>query len=313
MKKLKIVIVIIVISFIVVGFTAKTLFTKTIKINANFTKVIEEINKPEIIKKWFSPFVGLDSSVVKIKDSIITTTNNGVLEINQKSYIDYLYKYSANNFNKKLLVSASADTNVNYTNVTFSYDATLFDKFLGYTKATKLINASIANLQKLNTDTKLFYGYEINEEPVTDTTFIFSKQVVAASNVTKGLKLLFEKIDYFSTAINAQKTDARIFYVNTINKDSIELMAALGISNTSIQEKITGDFILKRMPYQKNLVVATYKGTFNNIVAAQDAVVNYTKDNGLTKLAIPFTKLITAGYSFDSNQIIQAKVCMPIF
>ena len=211
MKKIKFLLPALLLIIAIVGFTVTNVFTKTIKINANFTKVIDEINKPQIIQKWFSPFVGLDSSAVQLNDTLITTSSNGVLEIKQQSYVDYLYKYNLNNYNKKVLLSANADTSVNHTIVTFKYDATLFDELFSYSKGKKLINESVSNLQKLNTDTKLLYGYEIKEETVTDTTFIFSKLIVAADNVTNGLQILFEKIDKFSASINAQKTEARIF------------------------------------------------------------------------------------------------------
>lgn len=305
------IILILITAFLLVAALVPRLHSKEVEISYITGKVIQQINDPEKLTKWFLPFAEINKKNIQFNDSILTlpaagnslkilkTTPFSVeLRAEQKSTQQtFLFKIRPHDYN---------------TIVTLLYSSTLLNYFFGSNEMVNHAEKSLANLKAYMEDTKQLYGYDIKETLVTDTSFLFSKKIVASNNAQKGTKELFDMLIKYGYDHHANYNGVRIFHSELVGKNETEIYAGIGV-NRRIETFKNNIVQYKMMPYKKKLLAAYYEGPYGNISKVYNALEEFKQDHHYSSMAIPFEKFLSDGYGFADTQVIKLRVCYPVF
>jgi len=285
-------------------------FTKTIHLPLPILTVTEQFKNPENLQKWFAPFdiggsVSFDSSSKKI--------NSGEykLQIKDQSLYSSLLIYSNSKKEKQFIISALPDTTKNsITSLSIIYKSSYFKKWFGQDDLIKNALTSFTNFHEYIEDSKRVYGYEIKPVKVVDTLFLFERRTVQQADKRQAMKSIFENLIAYAAKNSMGYTGNRIFYSQKTG-DNITLFASIGITREiAIPENISVE--VKRMPFEKKLLEATYQGTFGESGKVFTALEKFITDHYLATMGIPYQKFISDGYDFADDQVVQMKVYYPI-
>lgn len=289
-------------------------FTKKISLPLPINTVTDQFSKPEKLKKWFAPFdkpelLSQDSINKELKEII---SGDFRLEVLNKSIYSSVLRFSKKGRSKEFLFSALPDTaKGSVTLLTLSYKNSWFGEWIQKGELEKTTISNFENFSDYLTDTERMYGYEIKPVKVTDTAFLFARRTVPLSEKRIATKKIFDDLIAYAEKRNAGYDGVRIFY-SLKTGDQITLFASIGVTNRiDIPEK--EEFEYKMMPFEKNLLEATYQGPYGEVYKVYDAMKVYKEDHFLTSMAIPFEKFISDGYDFADDQIVQMKVYYPVF
>jgi hypothetical protein len=301
---------------IYIGFVPKT-FRQQVDIPYTMLKTGEQLNNPRQIVKWYSPFSANDSLKQALQTQQVKqiSLDNHSLEVTSFNTISSIIRASYGNTHKEFLFAATSDPAVMEScRVTLTYKSTLFNKWFN-TKSKELVkNAtkSLENLKDFMEDTRQFYGYQIEQTIVADTSFIFLSTTVPMAEKRKATKTLFDRLITYSEKKNAGYNGTRIFYSMPYSNGQIMLFASIGVTNR-IDIPESDEIQYKKMPFGKNLLMATYQGPYGEVSKVYAALENFKSDHKLSSMAIPYQKFLSEGYDFSDEQIVQMKVYYPIF
>lgn len=291
-------------------FFFQTEFKETIHLPFPILTVTEQFKNPSNLQKWFSPFensvsVTLDSSAKKI------STGEYQLQIKDQSLYSSLLISSNKKNEKQFIFSALPDTVKNsITSLSVTYKSSYFKKWFGQDELTKNVLSSFNNFREYIEDSKRVYGYEIRPVKVVDTLFLFERRTVQQADKRMAMKSVFENLIAFADKNNLGYTGNRIFY-SLKTGDNITLFASIGITREiAIPENAAVE--VKRMPFEKKLLEATYQGTFGDSYKVFAALEKFINDHYLATMGIPYQKFISDGYDFADDQVVQMKVYYPI-
>jgi effector-binding domain-containing protein len=284
-------------------------FKKTVRIQLPIIAVTEQFNSPVNLKKWFAPFLNASTATETNKT---VTLGNYRLEVENKSIYSCLLKFSEKSTHKNFYVSALPDTSQQgATIVEFTYTNSYIKELLFPGDLVKKAKQSFSSFADYLQDTKRVYGFEIKPVKVVDTLFLFKREVVPLAEKKNSVKLLFESLISYANSHDLGYNGNRIFYSQK-EEDNIILFASIGItSEYNIPE--TESFEIKRMPFEKNLLEATYQGPYGQVDKGFDALKKYLSDRNMSSIAIPYLKFISNGYDFSDEEIVQLKIYSPIF
>jgi effector-binding domain-containing protein len=273
----------------------------------------EQLNNLKNIVKWFPPFKISDTAAI-IKGEKKQSVTSGEYSAEVSSITMFSSVITAAHKGKKkafAFVSLADSTQSFASTITLTYTTNLFSKWFSKSTVEKNAEESMENLKEYMTDTKSFYGFDIQEEPVADTAFLFSRTVVPVNERRTATIKLFEQLIKYAEKNNAGYTGNRIYYTLKAGKE-ITIFASIGVSNYI---ETTGDDIIqyKKMPLGKRLISTTYQGPLNQSTKAFNALELFKADHNLTSMAIPFQKFLSDGYDFEDNQIVQLKVYYPVY
>ena len=307
-----------IISILLIGAAAWFVFFRPITVIREVTvpysiwRVGEQVNNLGSIRKWFSPFAGeqniasADTSAGKLQ------SGEYALSLENRSVFNSVIRISRNKKSALFAYSALSDSGaVRDSRIQLLYHSTLARKWFGETELIRLAIQNLDNLRDYMTDTKRFYGYEIQEMKVEDTAFLFSRITVPVTEKRMGMVQLFSKLIAFAEKNNAGYNGTRIFYSMLSGKD-ITLFAGIGVTN-AVQTAAVSDVEYKRMPYGKNLLVTSYQGAFGESKKAFEAMELFKTDHQLSSMAIPYQKFLSDGYDFADDQVVQLKIFYPVF
>lgn len=289
-------------------------FKKTVSIQLPIVAVTEQFNSPSNLKKWFMPFLGAstNSTDTLIETNKILTLGSYRLEVINKSIYSCMLNFSDAKKTKSFLVSALPDTaKEGATTIDFYYKNSYLKELFFPGDLEKKAKQSFADFQEYLQDTKRVYGYEIMPVKVVDTLFLYKRETVPLADKKKGIKLIFDNLIAYANQHNLGYNGNRIFYSQK-EENNITLFASIGISKELIIPE-NESFEIKRMPFEKNLLEATYQGPYGEVDKAFDALKKYLSDRNLSSIAIPYQKFISDGYDFSDEQIVQMKIYSPIF
>ena len=171
--------------------------------------------------------------------------------------------------------------------------------------------ASLDSLKSFLDNPASLYGFDIKNEQVADTSFLFAKKTIAKKDFAMETRNLFDMLIKEAEKRNAGYTGVRIFhFLDHGNERTI--FASIGIRNNV--ETPEGDVVsLKKMPFQLNLLTIDYQGPYSGVAKAYQALENYRQDYRYVTMAIPFHKYLQDGYGFDDSTVVHMKVCYPVF
>jgi effector-binding domain-containing protein len=173
------------------------------------------------------------------------------------------------------------------------------------------VEENLETLKDYMTDTRRFYGFEIQEITVQDTAFLFKRETVPLAEKQVAMKRIFEFLINYANQQNAGYNGTRIFYTLQ-SANEITLFASIGVTNM-IEPSAASGIEYKRMPLGKNLIAASYQGPFGQSEKAFRALEMFKKDHNLSSMAIPFQKFMSDGYDFSDDQVVQLKIYYPVF
>lgn len=294
--------------FYVIFFQAE--FKETIHLPLPILTVTEQFKNSENLQKWFAPFdiggsVSFDSSNKKISNGEYQ------VQIKNQSLYSSLLIYSNSKKEKQFIISALPDTVKNsITSLSIIYKSSYFKKWFGQDDLTKNALSSFNNFREYIEDSKRVYGYEIKPVKVVDTLFLFERKTVQQVDKRQEMKSIFENLIAYAAKNNLGYNGNRIFYSQKTG-DNITLFASIGITREiEIPENAVVE--IKRMPFEKKLLEATYQGAFGESNKVFDALEKFINDHYLATMGIPFQKFISDGYDFADDQVVQMKVYYPI-
>lgn len=296
------------------GLVVKQRVDKRLTIPYSMQKIQEQLTVPENMAKWYLPFAGIDTTQQKIvatRKKIEAGEN--YLEIMNQSVAGAGITTGNKNAKKIFVFSIFPDTvNKMQCDVQLSYNTTLFKKLFGAGSLEKEAVKSLDNLKAYMEDTKKLYGFQIEQETVVDTSYLFTRRTVLAAEKQAATKKLFEDLISHAEKNSLGYTGARIFYTVNDAAGQVTLFAGIGISKR-FEKKAGNMYEYKGMPAGKNLLVAIYQGPFGEVDKAYAALDQFRSDNYLSSMAIPFQKFMNDGYDFADDQVVQMKVYYPIF
>lgn len=285
-------------------------FQKTIHLPLPILAVTEQFKSPENLQKWFTPFatgvgISFDSSNQKISNGEYR------VQIKNQSLYSSLLIYSNSKKEKQFIFSALPDTAKNsVTSLSVIYKSSYFKQWFGQDELTKNALSSFNNFREYIEDSKRVYGYEIKPVKVVDTLFLFERRTVPLVDKRQGMKSIFENLIAYADKNNLGYTGNRIFY-SLKTGDNITLFASIGIAR-DIEVPKDAAVEIKRMPFEKKLLEATYQGTFGESNKVFAALEKFITDHYLSTMGIPYQKFISDGYDFADDQVVQMKVYYPI-
>ncbi len=286
---------------------------KQITVPYSVIRTGEQLNNSPSLQKWFLPFAGNNNIQTKqFENGQLMSSGNYSIEISDIKMNGAKIKTSDTKNIKTFLLEALSDTGyLESSKISLIYKTTLFKKWFLKSGLERNAEQSLENLKNYMLDTKLFYGYQIDRVTVEDTSFLFLKKTVPLAEKRKEIVRIFDRLINFADQNNAGYNGTRILYP-LINGDEITLFSGIGV--TRMIEPGNGEEIqYKRMPYGKNLLVASYQGAFGDVTQAYSALEIYKKDHNLLSMAIPYQKILSDGYDFADDQVVQMKVYYPIF
>ncbi|MBN8672495.1 MAG: hypothetical protein J0L56_00090 [Chitinophagales bacterium] len=288
-------------------------YEREVTVPYTMLKTGEQLSLPVNLVKWYLPFAIDDSVKKNISGKKEIKTSDYSLLTTETTSISTLLIAGWKNKQKQFHFTASADSGeMSSSKIKLTYKSTLLNKWLDKGQLIKNAEESLLNLKAYMEDTRQFYGYQIEQTTVTDTSFIFLSAIVPVTEKRAATRKLFEQLINYSKQKDGGYTGTRIFYTVPYGKDQVMLFASIGISGRIIIKK--GEQIqYKRMPWGKNLLVASYQGPYKDISKVYTALENFKADHSLSSMAIPYQKFFSDGYDFDDDQVVQMKVYYPIF
>jgi hypothetical protein len=286
---------------------------KKVMVPYTMYKAGEQFNKSENLINWYVPFAGNSGTVIiKSGKSHMVTSGGYSAEIGNITMFSASIEAGYKSNQKTFFFTALSDSaEMLSSTIILSYKSTLFRKWAGKSVLEKNAEQSLENLAGYMTDTKRFYGFDIQKVLVEDTSFLFSRMVVLFKNRKEGTRKIFEKLIDYAEENMAGYNGTRIFY-SLKSGDEVILFAGIGVSKM-METTPDGSIQYKRMPFGKNLLVTTYQGPFGESYRAFEALEKFRKDQGLSSMAIPYQKFLSDGYDFSDDQVVQMKVYYPIF
>ncbi|MGQ0740508.1 MAG: hypothetical protein ACT4OJ_15770 [Bacteroidota bacterium] len=287
--------------------------TKTISVPYTMFKSGEQLNNSKNLEKWYAPFAINETSDIS-KDSKGQRIISGEYsaEISDITMFSSVINAGYKGKKKAFSFTALADSSeAAASSVTLAYNTTVFRKWFAKPVLEKNAEKSLENLRDYMTDTRRFYGFEIQQVPVEDTLFLFSRSAVPVAQRREATKKIFEQLIAYAENKGAGYNGNRIYYTLK-SGDEITIFASIGVSNMT--ETSPNDVIqYKRMPYGKKLLMTSYQGPFNQSDRAFKALEAFKADHTLTSMAIPFQKFMSDGYDFEDDQVVQLKIYYPVF
>lgn len=286
-------------------------YQKEIVINAPLLRLYKQISVINNFAKWHPAIAGADSAAITISGRDKLSTAQVSLQIVTLTERSCLLRVSEKEKSKDVLYSITEDT-VGRNRVTILYKTTLWKKLTGGDPALLSAEKSLASLKEYTEDTRRVYGFPISLTQVTDTTFLFTSEVVANKEKKASVKKLYQLLTSYAAAKDAGYTGTNIFYISAAGKDSVRLYQSIGVSKNTMQLPLYGPITLKRMPYRKNLVTAAYKGKLGDIPNVFNAMEQFSIDNKMISMAIPFIKFAEGETDFDDEKLITAQAFFPV-
>jgi effector-binding domain-containing protein len=296
-------------------FVPKT-YRQRVDVPYTMLKTGEQLNNPRQIVKWYFPFTTNDSlkQALQQQETKQIILDDHSLEILSYNTISTIIKTGYANTHKEFLFAAVSDSTMESCNVTLTYKSTLFNKWFN-TKSKELVRNAVKSLENLKDymeDTQQFYGYQIEQTTVADTSFIFLSTTVPVAEKREATKKLFDRLINYAKKREAGYNGTRIFYSVPYGDGQIMLFASIGVTNR-IDIPESEEIQYKKMPFGKNLLMATYQGPYGEVSKVYTALENFKSDHKLSSMAIPYQKFLSEGYDFADDQIVQMKVYYPIF
>lgn len=314
MKKIYWLLVILISGIVVWGlFFYPVRIEKSVQVPYSMFKTGEQLNNAKNLVNWYAPFnINDTAGISSTKGNQVIVSGKHSVEISNITMYSAAITARHNDRKRVFSFSALSDSSASLASlIRLEYNSTLFRKWFRKTELEKNAEKSLENLKDYMTDTRRFYGFEIQIVPVEDTTFLFSRVTVPIPERKEATKKVFEKLIAFAEKNNAGYNGTRIYYSQKSSSD-ITIFASIGVTNI-IEIPAGSDIEYKRMPYQKNLLMATYQGPFRESYRAFSALENFKADHSMTSMAIPFQKFLSDGYEFDDDQVVQLKVYYPVF
>ncbi len=273
----------------------------------------EQINSIVNIAKWYIPFSVTETSGVTIdKKNHTITSGDHLAELSGitpfSSVIKTKYKGKQQSFSFTALTDPADAAS---SEITLSYTSSLFRKWFTKNSLERNAEKSLENLKDYMTDTRRFYGFEIERTTVEDTALLFIRKVCPVTERNAVTKKIFETLIAYANEKKAGYNGTRLYYTSKTGNE-LTIFASIGITNV-VETPESGEIQFKRMPFGKNLIVTGYQGPFMQSEKAFQALEAFKKDHNLLGMAIPFQKFMSDGYDFDDNQVVQLKVYYPVF
>lgn len=302
------------------SFVPKT-FQQQVDIPYTMLKTGEQFNNPAQLARWYFPFATNDSlkqavreRVQQQQDTKQMALDDYSLEVTSFNTISSIIRAGYGGTYKEFLFAASSDSTMESCKVTLTYKSTLFNKWFNPKTKELMKNAtrSLENLKDYMEDTRQFYGYQIEQTTVADTSFLFLSATVSVAEKREATKMLFDRLIDYADKKGAGYNGTRIFYSTPYGGNNVMLFASIGVSNR-IDIPETEEIQYKKMPFGKNLLMATYQGPYGEVSKVYNALENFKSDHKLSSMAIPYQQFLSEGYDFSDEQIVQMKVYYPIF
>lgn len=300
---------------LLISVTIPFTFSTKAMVPYSLDKTMEQVRLPAQLEKWFFPFARFDTQLIKKSLSprpLLSTTDHELL-VESSSPATAILKLTEEGNSKRFNIVILPDPqNSRSCIVKLPIRSTFWKRMIDPDPLDELAISSIKNLGEFTNDTKRFYGFHINREAVTDSSYLYITTTVKPDQKVTGTKLLFDSLAAFATKNNITWNGKRIFYSQLTSPDELQLFASIAI-NSAVGLNPAEGISKKMMPMGKNLLVADFRGAYKDVAAAFRALEQYKRDYSLVSMAIPFEDFKTPGYGFAPEDTVEIKVCYPVY
>jgi hypothetical protein len=264
-----------------------------------------------LMTKNFRTEISITSPVFadKTAEQIRNDTSLDLKEINPYSYL--LKIHTSGNYEKPVRLLIQPDANKPSTS---ALRLQYFKK--GYEFLFPVKNDPVQELaDRINSylnNTEILYGFKIERTTVQDTTYLLKSILVQTDDLLPKMKLVYDSLIRYAAEKKINYKGVRIFNIYRIDSSINQLNASISI-HTQLKEALPDGIAFKQMPYKKNLLVAAFKGHFNQVHLAFEALERYKSDYNLINMAIPYAELPQDLTIQSESQLVELKVYYPYF
>lgn len=300
---------------LLISVTIPFTFNTRARVPYTLDKTMEQIRLPAQLEKWFYPFADYDTLLVKKsfspRPTLISTDFELVVE--NASPANATLKLTEDGNSRRFNIAILPDPgNSRSCIVKLRLKSTFWKRMIDPDPLEEVAIRSIKNLGEFTNDTRRFYGFTITRQTVTDSSYLYITATVKPDQKVYGTKLLFDSLAAFARKKNINWNGKRIFYSQLTSPEELQLFASIAI-NSPVDLYPAEGISKKMMPLGKSLLVADYKGDYKGVSAAFRALEQYKRDYSLVSMAIPFEDFITPGYGFAPDDLVEIKVCYPVY
>jgi effector-binding domain-containing protein len=239
--------------------------------------------------------------------------HNSVLKVSTKGTSMAVYTIREKSKSKRFLLSAQpAKTNEAKTDLHLSFKASLWQKMIDFNEEQTAMVNSFSKLENLVKSPLAFYGYDIHEAKVPDSTFLYHAITTTNKDRQKTMQKIFEVLIDYAEQKNAGFNGKRIFHFTREGDDSIRLYGSIGINHPETIPN-NSPYPLKRMPFGKNLLVTPFEGPYMRVEQAYAAIEQFKLDHQYISMAIPYHRITAPELSLADSTITRLEVCYPVY
>jgi hypothetical protein len=284
----------------------------SVEVSFEALKAIENMSDPHFVAKWMLPFSTAKKEQLQFTPQSVIFGNDTV-EINRQSAVDIKYLKKKGKIYFPFLVSAEpiADK-TSTTNLILAYITNRWNTLKGGSLVEKEALQSLDKLKEFFKDPVQLYGFDIKQITVTDTTFLFASRIIETRKFSEESKSLFDLLISDAKKKNVVYTGVRIFHFEENGNNTRKIFAGISI-NRSVKTRESELVKFKMMPYGKNLLAVDYEGPYYNVKKINEALEEYSADNDMGGMAIPFHKYLSDGYGYTDSQVVKIRVCFPVY
>lgn len=276
----------------------KTTQTRSWKIGLSFNRTLSVLHDSTRFNYW-----------------LIDTVHNPNLVVKQVHVNPLIaaFNLSENGAEQFVYWTASpAENNTYFSTVTLHYKTNWWNRIFKSNPLQQYAHKASEQLVGYIENVNAFYGYPIETTTVSDSTYLFG--AITTSNASKYNKTaeLINNLKKYANKTGAAFTGKSILNIERISEDSVVIKASIAINNPAAIPE-TGNFIVKRMPYGKNLLKLSYEGPYNEVQNAISALERFRDDHNFNSMAIPYYDYPATDTVVHGQDTVRISVYYPVF
>lgn len=177
-------------------------------------------------------------------------------------------------------------------------------------KISKAIDGLLQAIKEYSEDTTRLYGYVIKLEKLTNEIITVCKQTVPTADQYHQIELNFKTTIAYILKQNLKVTGNYMVAIHTLNNDSVNIMTGIPTQTYGPEE---GNINYMQMPPEGHMVTVMYKGLYKHRDSVYIAMEQFIGDNDLSKISLPFERLINNHLPKSDTAFVELKLFYPVF
>lgn len=297
-KKFALVLLLLISLAICLSLLMKTTQTRAWKIGLSFNRTLSVLQDSTRFNYWLTDTTRKSNIVVKQVHTNPLIAAFNLIGNNTEQFVYWT-------------ASPVAD-NMYFSTITLHYKTNWWNRIFKSNPLQRYAHTASEKLVAYIENVNAFYGYPIETTTVSDSTYLYGSSTAANASTYFKVAELFNRLKEYANKRAAGFTGKAILNIERISKDSVIIKASIGISNPSAVAE-SGSFMVKRMPYGKNLLKLSYEGPYNKVQDAINALERFRDDHNFNSMAIPYYDYPSSDSTIHGEDTVKIGVYYPVF